>query len=279
MALPSSRISPTAYYTGAVWSRHGLSDRAFRNWRGVAAYAALWPVNRVSTALGGSSLEKMLIARHRVIDDQLERAIASGAISQVMEVAAGLSPRGLRFVRKHPSLTYVEADLKDMAARKRKVLAAVGESSPRHVVVDVDAFATSGPESVADICSRMFDPDRGTAIITEGLISYFDASLVASLWKTFADALKPFSAGLYLSDTHFESDLRQIPGANLFRRTLNRFTRGRDHDFFADEATALAALTDAGFSSAEVPYASDFADLGLSTKEQNSRVRVVIACL
>jgi O-methyltransferase involved in polyketide biosynthesis len=274
--LPSSWITPTAHYTGYVWWRNGLSHPAFRTATGRAFYAALEPLNRVSHLLGGSTLEAMLIARHAAIDDLLTAAIESGEVSQVLEVAAGLSPRGLRFVGRHPELVYVEADLPAMAARKESVLEAAGSLSERHRVVAIDALAEDGAASVADICRRSFDPNRGVAIVTEGLISYFDTAAVAGIWRRFAAALAPFPAGLYLSDLFTDDDIERVLGGRVFRSAINRLTRGRHHVYFADAAATAAALAAAGFTSSSIRYASE---LAASTPERTARVRIIEAGL
>ncbi len=101
----SSRISPTAHYTATVWLRHGLSHPALATARGVRLHAALRPMNawyeRFSTS---PSLDMMLLARHLSLDALLEREIRAGRVGQVIEVAAGLSPRGARFARRFPDL-------------------------------------------------------------------------------------------------------------------------------------------------------------------------------
>src|SRR2546430_2636763 len=89
-------ISPTAHYTGYVWFAHGQSHEAFATRTGRRLYQVLRVPNVVAHAVGGPTLEGMLLARHRVIDLLLARAIDAGEISQVVEVAAGLSPRGWR---------------------------------------------------------------------------------------------------------------------------------------------------------------------------------------
>src|SRR4051812_25543346 len=94
-------ISPTAHYTAAVWERHGLSDQAFTTPEGRVLHAALSPAMTASRLAGGPTLEGFLLARHRVIDQQLEAAIADGRVSQVVELAAGLSPRGWRLTLEH----------------------------------------------------------------------------------------------------------------------------------------------------------------------------------
>lgn len=275
--LPSSWISPTAHYTGHVWWRNGLSHPAFRTGTGRAFFAALEPINQLSRITGGPTLEAMLIARHRVIDHLLETAIAAGEIDQVLEVAAGLSPRGHRFVERYPDLHYVEADLPGMAARKRAVLEAAGSLSERHPVVTIDALADDGPESVAEICRRSFDAGRGVAILTEGLISYFPTDAVVGIWGRFAEALEPFSAGLYLSDTTCDEDIEQIRGGRAFRLLLNQLTRGKQHGYFADAAAVSDALIDAGFLDADVHFAADFRELGVADLARTARVRVIEA--
>ena len=68
----------------------------------------------------------------------LEQAIEQHGVSQVIEVAAGLSARGWRFVERYgDQLTYVETDLPEMAARKRRALERIGTLSERHRVIDL----------------------------------------------------------------------------------------------------------------------------------------------
>ena len=90
----SDAISPTAHYTGYVWYRHGLSHPGLATPEGRALYHAARPFNFGARSLGGPTLEGFLLARHRAIDALLDQAISSGAVGQVIEVAAGLSPRG-----------------------------------------------------------------------------------------------------------------------------------------------------------------------------------------
>src|SRR6476619_3445777 len=109
MEEPRTSISPTAYYTGAVWARHGLSHPALSTARGRLMYRSVQPAMAVTEALGGTRLEDFLLTRHLLIDSLLEEAIERGEVSQVIEVAAGLSPRGWRFAERHGErLTYIE---------------------------------------------------------------------------------------------------------------------------------------------------------------------------
>src|SRR6266446_4910289 len=95
--LPLSRgpdaISP-AHYTGHVWVRHGLSHPELATLEGRVLFDALAPAMTVSGAIGGPTLERLLLARHRIIDELLASAIDEGRVAQVIEIACGMSPRG-----------------------------------------------------------------------------------------------------------------------------------------------------------------------------------------
>ncbi|MBL8623811.1 MAG: class I SAM-dependent methyltransferase [Myxococcales bacterium] len=250
MTHDSARISPTAHYTGYAWLAHGLSDPAFATPTGQFLYRALGPANRLMRAAGQPNLDGFLLARHHMIDAVLRAAIERGEIGQVIEVACGLSPRGWRFAREFGDrVTYVEADLPGMAAKKRAVLAKAGAGGAHHRVVEIDATADAGPASVAALAETL-DPARGTAIITEGLLNYFDPVAVAKMWRRFAGALARFPHGLYLADLHLAEAAG--PVERLFAGALGVFVRGRIHFHFSDARAAERELGIAGFRGAEL---------------------------
>lgn len=241
----TARISPTAHYTGYTWLAHGLSHPAFATPTGRFLYRALAPANRAMAVAGQATLDGFLLARHRLIDALLRQAIERGEVSQVIEVACGLSPRGYRFAASHgQAITYVEADLPAMAAKKRELLGRAGAGSERHRVVEIDATADGGAHSIEAIAASL-DPTRGTAIITEGLLNYFDPVAVARMWRRFARALGRFPHGVYLSDLHLGQDAR--PLERMFAGLLGMFVRGRIHFHFDDEPAAARELGIAGF--------------------------------
>ncbi len=241
----SDAISPTAHYTGEVWRRNGLGHEALGTREGRFLYESTRPLFALGSLFrGGVRLDGFLLARHRLIDSLLEAEIEAGRIGQVVEVAAGMSPRGLRMSERHPDLLYIEGDLAAMAARKREALARAGA---RHRVVDLDALSDDGPRSLAAIVDDL-DPDRGLAVITEGLLNYFPRGEVEGIWMRIAAALGGFSGGIYLSDLHLHSDNVGAVAA-VFGAVLGTFVRGHIHFPFEDSDDALAALAGAGFDS------------------------------
>ncbi len=244
-------ISPTAHYTGQVWVRNGLSAPELGTWQGRLFVDALRPTMTLSRALGGPTLEGLLIARHRIIDAELERSVEAGETGQVIEAACGMSPRGWRFAaRWGDRLTYVEADLPAMARRKREALARIGPLPAHHRVAELDVRRDSGPGSLAALAAEL-DPAVGTAIVTEGLLSYLGDADVLALWHRLALVLRRFPTGLYLSDLRL-AGTGADPVEGIFNLALAAFVRGGVHSHFRDEEDAVRRLADAGFARARL---------------------------
>jgi O-methyltransferase involved in polyketide biosynthesis len=239
-------ISPTAHYTGHVWARHGLGDPRLSTTSGRVLHTLVQPAMLTSRLVGGPTLEDFLLARHRIIDHLLERAIDAGEVTQVVELACGMSPRGLDLTARHPELVYVEVDLPDMAARKRRALEELRPPHDRHRVEAADVM--TGVQ-----LSRVFatlDRGQGVAVVTEGLLSYFATADVVELWRRVAHELHRFPHGRYLSDLHVTSEAGQVDRA--FTWALGAAVRGRVHLHFDDTQDARAALLAADFGRARL---------------------------
>jgi O-methyltransferase involved in polyketide biosynthesis len=256
MAIPTNlrrgrdAISPTAHYTGHVWVRNGLSHPQLGTWEGRVMFDALAPAMAGSRALGGPTLEGVLLARHRVIDELLAEAIEGRGVTQVIEPACGMSARGWRFTERYEALTYIEGDLPEMADRKRRALARMGSPGDRHRVVDLDVLRDDGPTSI-DAVAAGLDHDRGVAVVTEGLLTYFDEQRVRATWRRLAGAIGPFREGRYLADIRLGGP--EGGGAErAFGVFLSAFVRGRVYTHFADQQEAVAALRAAGFAEARL---------------------------
>ncbi|WP_235022335.1 class I SAM-dependent methyltransferase [Amycolatopsis alkalitolerans] len=250
MLLPrgSEAISPTGHYTGYVWVRNGLAPRQLATPEGRVLFHAVEPAMRVSRLLGQPTFEGLLVARHRMLDRLLAGAIERGEVGQVIEIAAGLSARGWRFSRRYDGLTYVEADLPRMAARKQRLLERLNGPAPR--VATVDALATDGPSSIGALADSL-DPSTGTAIVTEGLLNYFDFDTVTGMWHRFAEVLRRFPTGAYFADVVLRPHGDSFPsrvGAGLIAATV----RGRVHLHFDTPEEAATALRAAGFPAADL---------------------------
>jgi O-methyltransferase involved in polyketide biosynthesis len=272
-----TRIGPTAHYTANVWVRSGLSDPALSTRLGAVLHAALVPLNSTYGWISGRpDLDAMLLARHRALDVLLEREITTGRVEQVLEIAAGLSGRGCRFARRFPEVRYVETDLPDMAAHKRRMLDEAGLRGPNHDVRPLDALRRGGPASLAAVAKDL-DPSRGLAIVTEGLLSYLTGSAVLALWRRVATTLGRFPHGCYLSDLHLAHDVDGMWVAELFRMGLGLFARSPVRYHFSAAEETVRALHAAGFHEARLYQPADVVPPGRNGRAQAHVIRVLAA--
>ncbi|MCE2746511.1 MAG: class I SAM-dependent methyltransferase [Burkholderiales bacterium] len=256
--LSAARISPTALYTGQVWQATGRSIPELKSIPASALYLALAPSMFVSRSFGGPTLEDFLLARHDLIDHHLTELIESGKITQIIEIAAGMSPRGSRFVERYgDKITYIEADLPGMVTQKKRLLATRLRASPNHHVKEVDAFAEQGEHSLDGLAMQL-DTSQGLAVVTEGLLNYFDKNSVLNLWARVSSVLERFQYGAYLSDLHLKAQ-NSDPLAQAFVAGLGVFVRGQVHLHFETAGHLQQAMYEIGMA-CQILKPSDFAD-------------------
>ena len=256
--LDTSSISFTALYTGQVWVRHGLSEPGFRTPAGALLYGAMTPFEALGKRLLGGNIRTFLLQRHHLIDARLEALIADHPDLQILEIACGLSPRGSRLRARHPGIDYVEADLPDMARRKQRLLARQGALGERHRVEPVNILVADGDDSVAALLGRL-DPTRPVAVITEGLINYFDLATISPFWARLARALKAFPRGVYLTDNYplyanmrFHRTLKTLGGL------LGALSRSNVAFHFDSDDATRAHFRDQGFAALTVHDPADY---------------------
>jgi len=254
-----------------VWTAAGLGEPALETPASHLAGRVGALRGRALDAVGALRVESFLLARHRLIDHLLVEAVESGRIGTVIELAAGLSPRGLRMTTRFPRLTYVEVDLPAMAATKRERLRRSGSSSARLSVESADVF----DGSLEQVFSAV-DDSKGVAVVTEGLVNYFPTDAVLDLWSRLVVETERFPQVLYLSDLHLVGVAGPVD--RLVASGLGAAVRGRVHFHFRDARAAEAALRGCGFDEATVHAPSAFAAVVPDTGRLGAdRVRVVRA--
>ena len=244
----SSGISFTALYTGAVWHRHGLSDDLLATDTGRWLYRLMTPFETASQALTGGNLRTFLLQRHLILDALIERALDEHGITQVLEIACGLSPRGLRLRQRHPQLHMVEADLPEMAARKAARLAAAGHLDANHQVVPIDILAEAGDRALETVIASVFDNRQPVVVITEGLTSYFSLAAMSDFWRRLQGALSQRPGSIYLTETYYRPSgpLLKMALATL-GGALGTLTRSQVSFHFRDDAEAGDHFRRCGF--------------------------------
>src|SRR5262249_51025836 len=152
------------------------------------------------------------------------------------------------------------------------LLDGAGLRGPNHEVTTVNALRDDGPGSLAELAATL-ERGAGTAILTEGLIGYFDLPTVEGMWRRFEPALRALGGGVYLSDLNIAADA--TVAAKLFRRALSWFARGEVFLHFAGPAQAEGALLAAGFDEARVHKPGDFEDVDVPRRDAPPVVRIL----
>ncbi len=163
-----------------------------------------------------------------------------------------------------------------MAQLKSDMLRSADLLTDRHRVLELDALAEDGPDSLAAVINTL-DHNQGVAIITEGLMSYLDPAVATALWQRIATQLKRFPQGVYISDGYVQSEVRGL-SSRIIKTILQRFVSGRLHTHYDSPADAQQKLTAQGFSRAQLHAAKDLpATRELALHAGGNRVRVVEA--
>lgn len=281
MASPidSSGISFTALYTGAVWQRHGLSEEGLIPASGQALYSLLTPFEGISRVIAGGSVRTFLLQRHLIIDQLIAEAVEQDGIGQVLEIACGLSPRGIRLRRQFPHLKIVEADLPAMATRKAAFLATRGFLGEHHQVRPLDIFADSGPLSLETVIDEQFDADRPLLVVTEGLTSYFALDTISQFWRRLAGVLSQRPGSSYISETYLKPANGIIgSGLNVLRQALGTMTHAQVSFHFSNGDDAARHLENMGFAKVDAVNPEHYyGQLPIPESRGNPLVRILNA--
>lgn len=250
-------LSVTAYYTAHAWRWGKLAGAELftgRKSRDV--------FNATNLALGVArlfrrdlpSLRHGLVQRHVMID----RLAAASGCAQVLELAAGLSRRGVT-MSADPALRYVEVDLPPMIAHKQRLLSKSARgraiaARPNLVLHAGDATTLAFDEVLAPgpVC-----------VIAEGLLVYLDAPAQQALWRRVAAlcAARPGSVLVFDLVPFIEQPRPGRVGRGfegLFKRATKGATMafdGRSRDDLAAELRAAGFTTVERIAPAEAPAA------------------------
>jgi O-methyltransferase involved in polyketide biosynthesis len=165
MPTAPADISLTARYTAAVWARLGLPYASlFADRRGRALVtASLLGGRLLPSNVGRALIDAILTPRHLFMDEW----IRNHQIEQVVEIAAGFSPRGLMFAAEGNH--YIEIDRPNVMDEKQLRAASAMDGKPRPIFLGIDATAPDFVDKVLAACK----PGLRTVVITEGFSMYF----------------------------------------------------------------------------------------------------------
>ncbi|NNM51362.1 MAG: class I SAM-dependent methyltransferase [Pseudomonadales bacterium] len=248
----TSSISFTAHYTGYIWYKQRWSDPAFVTRKGRFLHALLQPLELLARAVLGTDIQTTLLTRHALIDRELNKNLAQGYL-QVLELAAGLSPRGWSLRQKVPQLHYVETDLPAMAQHKASLLRQLGADPNFHEVVTCNILTDQGEDSLESVLTRHFDTRLPITVISEGLVNYFPRPVINAFWIRLSQALSQFPSACYLTDVYTEVHEHRFAGLiRKANRMLSLLTRSTFTLHFKNHEEAEKQFHSAGFDRVDV---------------------------
>ncbi len=144
-------------------------------------------------------------ARYKVTD----KIIKEHGIAQVLEIAAGLSPRGLSMTKK-PDVIYVATDLPQILEEEKEIvnsiLAQLNESRPN---LHFQAANALDMESLSKAVT-FFKKAKSLAILTEGLLPYFTMEEKHTLAKNIHEIFSEYSGYWITNEVWCKDALRKM---------------------------------------------------------------------
>lgn len=134
---------------------------------------------RIAESLPELSLRWMIPVRARIFDELLLETLATGEITTVLNLAAGLDTRPYR-LELPASLRFVEADLPALLANKSELLA---QEHPRCALERVPLDVTD--ERARDaLLARLAGEGARVVVVTEGVLAYLAEPEVEALARS-----------------------------------------------------------------------------------------------
>ena len=213
------------------------------------------------TAKSMIRLAPMWEARYKVTN----RILAEHGITQVLELAAGLSPRDLAMT-ENPEVVYVATDLPQILEEEKEIaeaiLAKLNCERPNLHFRPVNCFSMDSLSTAA----VAFRHDRPLAIITEGLFPYLTLGERKALAGNIQELLEEYPGLWITSDVHTKQFLQKIPQFDEnAKKRLTRISSSTEStiesNVFDDENDVKQFFEKAGFKMEEYLYFKVFEDL------------------
>jgi O-methyltransferase involved in polyketide biosynthesis len=188
------------------------------------------------------------LARPMVIDGLIRRALLKQTGDLVfVDIAAGLSPRGLILAREIPGIQVIEVDLPDVIEQKQQRL-----KRARNIDVPQNLHWIAADLGVTPL-TEVLGTQKAHVISSEGLLPYLRHPQIVRLSSWIVECLHP--GGVYIADV----PLRE--GVQAIRQLASFFSRqaGNWYGTIDSKEAGRQLLRTAGFHTVETHIASDFA--------------------
>jgi len=176
----NERISPTAW---TIAHRRTVTDIPYSKaiFGEIEKLRELQGVD-IPDQLKSPEIAPQIEARYKLVS----RLLAQNRIEQVLEIAAGFSPRGLELTENRA--TYVEVDLPGIMTQKKKIVNSIGSNENLFLEEGNALDATS-----LQTATRHFDRSKPLGIIHEGLLRYLTFEQKATVARNIHKILSAFN--------------------------------------------------------------------------------------
>lgn len=201
-------------------------------------------------------------ARYKLVSKLLDKT----KITQVLELAAGYTSRGLNYSKK--GYTYIEMDLEKVSNNKKRALSSLKTEIPKNL-----KLLAGNVLKEADVlkCEEHFIEDEPVAVINEGLLRYLTFAEKAEVAKNIHKVLEKHGGVWITSDvTPKKFITSQNAALKAFNKNLNTITsRNNLDDRFDDIEHVKRFYNELGFEVVEVHKFNEVKDDLYSINELN----------
>jgi len=213
------------------------------------------------TAKSMIRLAPMWEARYKATN----RILAERGITQILEIAAGLSPRGLAMT-ENPDVVYVVTDLPKILEEEKEIASAIlvklNSRRPNLHFQPANCFSMDSLSAA----SAAFNPHKPLAVITEGLFPYLTLDERKTLAGNIHELLEKHPGLWITTDVHTKQSLQKMSqfDANAKKR-LTRISTSTEStlesNFFEDENDMKQFFSKAGFKMETYSFIKVFGEL------------------
>ena len=188
----------------------------------------------------------------------LLREIKKSGIKQVMELASGISLRGLTMTAD-PTIRYIETDLPGITQEKLRLVETITGKSANSVRPNL-IFAEANVLNLLDLdkAAEGLDPKKPVAIIHEGLLQYFSRQEKIEATHNIKSLLKKYGGVWITPDFDFRASMAQwgkmSPDTEKVLSAIAEATgRTMLSEAFENETEFLGFLTSEGLQAERIP--------------------------
>ena len=219
-------VSPTAkvvaYLRGLDQTLQFDGDELFRQ-EGAAVLAQLGITDTATHA----AMATLFQSRYHALNAAI--GMAAGSASQIIEFAAGVSPRGYQWSQLSPGTIYIESDLPQLMIRKAKIVrnSLMAAGTENRGVLHYCATDVLELESMLEALNSV-DTHMPFTIVTEGLLLYFTNSELRQFLENMVTLLSRGRNVTWITDLVTQENLNELfachPGVALSVRKVFELT-------------------------------------------------------